>query len=249
MLPAVYARENAYWAAQGRGQDWVDLAVVAPLLAMAAVSTLRGSRVFALLLAGTLAYVGYSFVLYAFFMHFGPLFLLYAAGFGLSFYALGEIVFALRSGDVRDWFAPDAPVRVAGSAALVLGVMFYALWLLEIVPSLAGGMMLKSAVDNGLITNPIEILDLGIVLPAFILGGLALIRRRPLGYWLGPMMLGFAVVMDAALIGMSMSVKSHRPDAGGPPMAMLVSMAIATAAVLIFLLAKIERDRKSGCVQ
>ena len=79
-IPAVYAREHPHWAAQGLGQDWADLLFAAPLLAVAAYRTLGRSRVFTLVLAGTLAYTLYSLVLYAFFMHFGPLFLAYSVG-------------------------------------------------------------------------------------------------------------------------------------------------------------------------
>ena len=54
-VPAVYAREHPYWAAQGLGQDWADLLFAAPLLAVAAYGTLRRSRAFTLVLAGALA--------------------------------------------------------------------------------------------------------------------------------------------------------------------------------------------------
>jgi hypothetical protein len=94
--------------------------------------------------------------------------------------------------------------------------------------------VVASAADSGLITNPVEVLDLGIVLPASLIGGLALMRRRPLGYWLAPMMLAFAVVMDAALIGMSISVGT------GPPLASLATSTLVTAAVLAFLLRQVR---------
>jgi len=170
-IPAVYARESALWAAQGAGQDWVDLLLVAPALALAAWFTRRGSRRAALLLAGILAYALYSLVLYAFFIHFGPLFFAHAWGLGLAFYGLVGLVTALSRDDVPGWFGPDAPLKTAGGLSLLLGLFFYALWLAEIVPALASGQMPKSAVETGLITNPIHVLDVGIVLPAFVVGG------------------------------------------------------------------------------
>ena len=54
-VPAVYAREHPFWAAQGLGQDWADLLFAAPLLAVAAYSTLGRSRVFTFVLSGALA--------------------------------------------------------------------------------------------------------------------------------------------------------------------------------------------------
>jgi hypothetical protein len=235
-VPAVYAREAPIWAAQGMGQDWVDLVLVAPALAAAAAFVLRGSRLAVLVLGGLVAYALYSLVLYAFFLHFGPLFLVYAWALGLAFYALVALVSALAADDVRDWFGPGAPVRSAGGLSVFIGAAFYALWLAEALPALAAGRMPQSAVDAGLITNPVHVLDLGVVLPAFIAGGAALTRRRPFGYWLTPVMLAFAVAMDVALMGMSMSMRVHDSNAGGPPLGLLGVMTLSTAAVLAWLL-------------
>ena len=240
-VPAVYAREHPFWAAQGLGQDWVDLLFAAPLLAVAAYFTLRRSRVFTFVLAGALAYSLYSLVLYAFFMHFGPLFLAYTAGLGLAFYAFVILVGDLRADSVRAWFAADAPATFAGVVAVLLGSVFCALWLAEILPALASGAMLQSAVDSGLITNPVQVLDLGIVLPAFIVSGVALVRRRPLGYWLAPTMLGFGIVMDVALIGMSVSIRMTGAGTGGAPMAPLVVMLALSLAALAGMLRRLQR--------
>lgn len=239
-VPAVYAREHPFWAAQGLGQDWVDLVLVSPMLAALSYLTLKQSRIGALLLAGTLAYVLYSMVLYAFFMHFGPLFLVYAAALGLAFYATTGMICALRADDVRAWFEPSVPVRAAGAVSVVLGVAFGALWLAEVLPALAAGTVPASVTASGLITNPVQVLDLGIVLPAFIIGGVALVRRRPLGHWLAPMMLTFGVVMDAALIGMSLSLTAGGSGASGPPLGLLVGMGVASAAVLVAMLRRIK---------
>ena len=241
-IPAVYARESALWSAQGAGQDWVDVLLVAPALALAAWSTLRGSRRAALLLAGLLAYALYSLVLYAFFVHFGPLFLVYAWDLGLAFYALVGLVAALGRDDVPGWFGPDAPLKTAGGLSLLLGLSFYALWLAEIVPALAAGQIPPSAVEAGLITNPIHVLDLGIVLPAFVVGGGGLILRRRFAYWLVPVMLAFGVVMDVALIGMVLSMQARGLAAGAPPLALFVVATLLTAAVLAWLLRHARRD-------
>jgi hypothetical protein len=235
-MPQVYAREVPLWASQGRGQDWVDLVFAAPLLAVFAVMTLRGSRVASLLLAGTLAYSLYSLVLYAFFVHFGPLFLVYAAGLGLSFYALATLASALGHDDVGAWFSGRAPVLIVGGYSVLLGVLFYGLWLREVIPALLSGRMPQSTVEVGLITNPVHVLDLGVVLPAFIVGGIALARRRAVGYWLTSAMLAFGVVMDVALLGMVLSMRADGLTVPGPPAPIFAGMAVVSAAMLALLL-------------
>jgi hypothetical protein len=239
LLPAVYAREHPHWAAQGIGQDWVDLVFVAPLLALSAVFTLRGSRLFTLLLAGTLSYSLYSLVLYAFFVHFGPLFLVYTWALGLAFFALVGLVCALRAQGVKAWFEPETPVESVGAVAVLLGAAYSALWLSEVLPALVSGATPKSAAEIGFVTNPIHVLDLGIVLPAFVVGGVALLRRKPLGYWLAPTTLGFGVVMVLALLGMGLSIRA-RGTGAAPPFAGLVVMLLLTAGALAGLLRRLR---------
>jgi len=239
LLPAVYAREHPHWAAQGIGQDWVDLVFVAPLLALSAFFTLRGSRLFTLLLAGTLSYALYSLVLYSFFVHFGPLFLVYTSGLGLAFFALVGLVCALRAEGVEAWFGPGAPVKPVGAVAVLLGVAYAALWLFEVLPALLSGAMPQSAAGIGLVTNPVHVLDLGIVLPAFVVGGVALARRRALGYWLAPTMLAFGVVMLVALIGMGASIE-RRGTGAAPPYAGLLVVLVLTAGALAALLRRLR---------
>jgi hypothetical protein len=101
--------------------------------------------------------------------------------------------------------------------------------------------MLKSAEDAGLITNPVQVVDLGIVLPASIVGGIALMRGRPPGYWLGPMMLAFGVVMDVALAAMTVSMAAHQVGGGAPPLGLFVAMTVTTAGVLTLVLRHVER--------
>lgn len=55
-LPETYARETASWAAQGIGQDVVNIVLVVPGLLLSAFLTQRGGRVFGSILAGTLVY-------------------------------------------------------------------------------------------------------------------------------------------------------------------------------------------------
>jgi hypothetical protein len=239
LLPAVYAREHPHWAAQGIGQDWVDLVFAAPLLALSAAFTLRGSRLFTLLLAGALSYSLYSLVLYAFFVHFGPLFLVYTWGLGLAFFALVGLVCALRAQGVKAWFGPETPVESVGAVAVLLGAAYSALWLSEVVPALVSGATPRSAAEIGLATNPIHVLDLGIVLPAFVIGGVALLRRRPLGYWLAPTMLGFGVIMVLALLGMGLSIQA-RGTGAAPPFAGLVVVLLLSAGALAGLLRRLR---------
>lgn len=199
--PAIYARETANWAAQAVGQDWVDLLLAVPWLAITGLAASRGSRRGLLLLAGGLGYAVYELVIYAFSLRFNALFLVYCAALGLSIGSLVPILHDLLHADVARWFS-EAPVRGAGILLVLVGASFTLLWLAEIVPALAHGVVPASVTAAGVPTNPVHVLDLSLVLPAHVAGGLLLLRKHPLGYVAGPVLLAFGVLMAASISGM-----------------------------------------------
>jgi hypothetical protein len=97
LLTSTYSRETASWRARGIGQDWFDLLVLIPVLVASGARARGGSRAARMVLGGALVYSAYSFVLYAFDVHFNALFLVYCAGLGLSFFSLA----ALLAGSLR----------------------------------------------------------------------------------------------------------------------------------------------------
>ena len=177
----IYNQETSVLFDQATAQDVVTLLPVAPLLAYLAVSARRGSLSAFLCLPGLLAFTVYNYAIYAFSIHFGPLFLVWVAILGLSIFTL---VGALATADmpaIKQRFAGRAMPRPAW-LLIVVAVLFVLLWLSEIVPSLLAGDPSRSARDWNVPTNPVHVLDLAFFLPAAVTSGILLLRRRPLGY-------------------------------------------------------------------
>jgi len=177
----IYNQETSVLFDQATAQDVVTLLPVAPLLAYLAVSARRGSLSAFLCLPGLLAFTVYNYAIYAFSIHFGPLFLVWVAILGLSIFTL---VGALATADmpaIKQRFAGRAMPRPAW-LLIVVAVLFLLLWLSEIVPSLLAGDPSRSARDWNVPTNPVHVLDLAFFLPAAVTSGILLLRRRPLGY-------------------------------------------------------------------
>jgi hypothetical protein len=240
-LPEVYRAETASWAAQAVGQDWVNLLIAAPSLVFAAASS-RRSRRSLLVCAGLLVYTLYSYVIYAFAVHFNRLFPVYCAIVGLSFFELAALSARLLREDPGAWYRSRAPARLAGGYQIAVGALFAALWLAEIGPAVIAGRPPATLAAVGLATNPVHVLDLSVVLPAMILGGLALVRRRPLGHFLVPVMLSFGLIMSAAIEGMFL-VMYLRGVATDPAGAILMAIVLAaTSVVLVLLLACVRRS-------
>ena len=243
--PAIYARETASWAAQGTGQDWINLLVCAPALLAAGARALGGSRRARIVVGGLLVYTAYSFVIYAFAMHFTPLFLVYCGLLGGSAFALGDLVAALRPDDPGAWYRPHAPIRTAGGTLIGVAVIFGALWLREIVPALVAGRDPPGLAEVGLVANPVHILDLSLVLPALAAAGIALLRHRPAGMLFAPILLTFGVVMAIAIGGMVAMMRIRGVALDATPAAAMAIVAVWCLGVLIALLRQM-RGRDAG---
>jgi hypothetical protein len=77
-----YAKETENWAGQAVGQDIANL-IAYPVMVLLAFAAKRGSLRAYLAWTGVVAYSAYTFAIYAFSLHFGRLFLVYVAVFGL----------------------------------------------------------------------------------------------------------------------------------------------------------------------
>jgi hypothetical protein len=128
-----------------------------------------------------MVFTAYNYMIYAFSIHFGPLFLVWVAVLGLSAYAAAGTFSELN----RLWLAAhfqSAPVRFAGWVLIVLAAVFTLLWLSEIEPDLLAGRGSTSAAAWQVPTNPVHVLDLAFFLPGVLASGVLLLRRRQAGY-------------------------------------------------------------------
>jgi hypothetical protein len=199
-LSSAYAKESPLWAAQGTGQDYINLFIVFPVLLISAYLVSKGSIRALFIWLGLLIYIAYSYVLYSFFVTFGPLFLVYVAALGFAFYALlGGIISLIQSG-----FAPriTTSTKPASLYLFINGLLFSFLWLSEIFNSLRSGTIPASGADLGFIINPVQVLDLGFILPAMFLVAILLWKKHANGYIFVIPIITFTVIMAFAIISM-----------------------------------------------
>jgi hypothetical protein len=211
-----------------------------PWLAGAAVATLRGARRGTLLHGAALVYTLYSYVIYAFAVHFNALFLVYCVTLGVCFFALLLLLRGLLEEHVRGWFRGRAPLGLAAGLQVTIAVVFAGLWLSEIVPALWNGRPPASLVEGGFFTNPVHVLDLSVLLPALALSGVLLLLRHEAGYLLSPLLLGFAVLMAAAIVGMMVAMGQRGLAIEPGSSIVLLALALAAALVLGALLRHVE---------
>jgi hypothetical protein len=205
-VPGAYSRETANWATQARAQDWVDLLLAAPILLASAFLAYKKSSKAYLVWLGTLFFIAYSFLLYAFLVHFNAMFPVYMAVLGLSIYFLifslaQERNLAEKIYHMENWSRKGSAILL-----LVSGIIFYLVWGKEIFSNLLAGTIPRNIIETGLPTNGVYVIDTAFCLPALIIGGYRLLKKRKLGYVLGGGFLVFSTLMAAnitLLIGYS----------------------------------------------
>jgi hypothetical protein len=204
-----YGAETEVFIPQAIAQDAVNLAVVAPLMALFAWRAMRGSLASYLVWLGFVVFTVYTYVIYTFSIQFGPLFLLWVAVLGASLFALIGGAMSLDAQAVANTI-DFRKERLAAGFLLLTAVLFGFVWLSDIVPALMDGTAPVAATDVNLPTNPVHVLDLAFFLPAAAIVGGSLWQRRPLGYAAAPAMLVFM-----ALTGLPIMATVFVADARG----------------------------------
>lgn len=235
LVDTTYSRETENWAAQAIAQDLVNLLAFSSMVILAILAA-RGSLRAYLAWLGVVAYSAYTYAIYAFALHFGPLFLVHVAVFGLSIYALIVGVMLIDSELLKRAFTAGVPRRFTASLVLAIGAFFYLLWLSSVVPPLLAGDTPEEVVDAGLLTNPVHVLDMAVLLPAMLLAGVCLMRQRAIGYLLAPVVLGatFTISLGIVVIQPVLDARGETPAWGVGGVIAIVAF-IELAALIRFL--------------
>ena len=202
LVDRIYANESESWRAQAIGQDIANL-VVLPLLLVLAYAAARGSARALLAWTGLLVYTAYTFAIYAFAVHFGPLFLVHVTVLGLSAWALVGSLAGIDPERVRAAVTVPHLVGFVSTLLVAIGAGFALLWLAMDLPAMVGGEPSEELRDTGLLTNPVHVLDLALFLPASLLAGVLLRRGRAWGYCLAPVILSAMAAISLGIVSLT----------------------------------------------
>lgn len=231
--PGLY-RDNAGLVAQAIGQDVITLFVALPALTISAYLAGRGSQRARLIWLGLLIYTTYTYASYAFGLRFNPLFLVYVALLGCSTYALVTGLVDTDWAGVRNGFGERTPVKVVSTFLLVMAALFYLMWLSESLPASLAGVAPQSVQEEGTPTNVIHVLDMAWLLPALVIGGISLWRRRPVGYVLGAALLAELAFLALAILAMVVLQARAGEPAPIPVVAIFLALLIGSLGLLFW---------------
>lgn len=205
----INARGLYYWdtvssAAQAQANDLVTLVLGLPLLAVSYLMARRGSLRGRLLLTGTLGFILYTYISMSFGAAYNPFFLVYVALFSSSLFAFILSMMSFDLASLPEQFSEKLP-RKAIAGLLFFAAAFLSLaWLGRIGPTILGD---QQPLLENVTTMFIQVLDLGVIVPLCVLGGILLLRRKPWGYLLASVGLLKFLTMGIAvsLMGLNMA--------------------------------------------
>lgn len=201
LVPGFY-RDAPVLLPQLYGQDLLTLLVAVPALVASLYFAVRGSLRGYVVWLGVTGYLLYTYASYAFMTAFNELYLVYVALFWLT---LVTFVGGMARLD------PTVLQRAVGGSSvqpyvgfqLLLAVLITALWLSEILPAALAGTTPPSIAEAGLPTSVIYSLDLGVVVPAFVLSAYWLRNHSPWGYAFTAVLLVKVATLGGAVLAMA----------------------------------------------
>ena len=232
LSPWTYIGETGIRAAEYAGNDVGNLAFIVPVLLVSSWMAFRASIAAHLVWMGALAYLVYDFLGYSLGVRFNPMFLADCGIVALSFYALmGGLLTLPIPETVR-----RAPVKTTAGVLMLVGAATVLHWLWPILHILLTGWGSPAARDSGTLTEPVAVLDLSLAGPACLVAGIPLLRRRPIGFAVGAIMLTFLALSSLVLVPMGLSMARRSFESGYSLCAVGLGVATASTALLALCL-------------
>jgi hypothetical protein len=230
----LYFYDTVSTAAQMQGNDLITLVVGLPLLAVAERLAFHGSLRGKLLLTGTLGFFLYTYMSMSMLAAYNALFLVYVGLFGLSLYTFALSMLAIDVAELPRHFSPRLPRGRIATVLFLVGGFLALAWIGRVLPELLNSQP-PAALENTT-TRVIQAMDLTLIAPLAILGGLLLLRRNSWGYLLASVAVlkGLTMTLAVSTMGSNM-VLAGVPDSLGILIPFPVQTLLNLAAAVVLL--------------
>ncbi|MCC6147255.1 MAG: hypothetical protein IT308_06765 [Anaerolineaceae bacterium] len=237
-----------YWdtvssAAQMQANDLVTLVLGLPALAISYWLTRRGSLRGHILLTGTLGFILYTYITMCFGAAYNRLFLVYVALFSLSLFAF---ILSMMSFDLKTLpahFSEKMPHGWIAGLFFCTAAFLSLAWLGRIAATFAPGAI---PVLENTTSMFIQAMDLGIIVPACLLAGILLLRRKPWGYLLASVGLMKFLTMGTAVSLMAFNMVRLGMPVSAVEVVVFPTIALANLILAVLLLKNIKELRMTS---
>jgi len=234
----LYKHDSVSMAAQAIAQDYVTLFLGIPLLIFSLYLSRKGRLKGHLLLTGTLGYFLYTYASYSFLSMYNSLFLVYVILMSASFFAFTLAMMSFEIAKLPLFFKEKLPVKLIGGFLLFASFLFGMMWLGKIMKPLINHTPVEGI--EHYTTLVIQALDLGFVVPIGIISGILLIKRKPFGYLLGPVI----IIKDITLLTALTAMVLLQLQAGVEVQPIVVALVIGLNLIVIYLMILILKNVK-----
>ena len=204
--------------------DVSTLVLGLPILLISMWLAWRGKLLGLLFWPGAILYGLYNYIAYLFGMPFQGLFFLYLVIVVLSTYTLIGLVANIDGQAVKKRLTGHVPERLGGGVLILMGVAFALLALGTVASNLSGRTSLPQS------ELAVFVADF-FVAPAWVIGGVLLWRREPLGYVGGTGLLFSASMLFAGVIGIVLL----RPFLSDAPFLFIDLVALLVMCLICFI--------------
>src|ERR1700693_5163692 len=233
-IPGLY-RDPKVVIAQSHGFDIGDLIAVM-VLGLGLTWATRGSVRGRLVATGALGYLLYSFVTYAFLIVLNAATVLYIAVLGFGIWSFITGFAAVDDQQADQMAAGHLYKRLTAGFMIVIAALFALTWLREIAGSVVSGQLPASLAAAGWPMNPVYVLDLGLVIPAVVLGGLRLLRGTTGGTRIAVPFLIFLPLLSTSVLLMTIFMAIDGQPLATPLIVIFgVALAVSTALAWVAL--------------
>lgn len=173
--------------------DFITLVIGVPVLLLSMWLAYRGKLIGLLFWPGALFFGVYNYIVYAYAMPLDWARLIYLVLLALCLYCMIGLIACINGDAVRERLKGSVPEKFGGGVLVGLGVLFMAIAAAGMVTSILNGAVIPDT-EMGL-----HITDF-LIAPAWIIGGVMLWRKKPLGYVGGTGLLFQASMLFIGLI-------------------------------------------------
>lgn len=195
----IYANNSLLKVAATKGTDIVMIAAGLSLLAL--ILFYRNKKAHALMQSGLLLIILYATACLIMGVSFNRLFLLYVLQFGSALFAIVLSLYHVLNIEIYKEQIYERHLKGTGIFMLISGGSVL-IWLTFILPAVISGYPLETI--EIYTTEPTFAIDLAIVLPSLVFCGIALLRKKKIGYKLAPVMLAFLIGVGACVISQTL---------------------------------------------
>ena len=240
LLDGLY-RDGGWARAAFRGGDLATLVVAVPLLVVSLVLSMRGSRRAQPIWLAMLGYSVYNYAYYAFGAAFNDAFLLHIALLSMSIFALACAASGLSVAAFAASFRAVRGTRWVGGLLMLIGIAQGGLWIFLLLRFALTGQLLNDIPVEG--QHLVFALDLTLLVPSLVVGGMLLYRRTAMGLVIGTAVSVFGVVyqINLMLAGVFAESAGVAGATAFPLEGVLLTGALAVASAVLLLQAR-ERD-------